>query len=116
VLGLAYGQLSGFVSATKEILRRFVINHFPVTRNAKVPDAVAAAMATKDSCRMLHQDSSDGDVGAPKLREERIEYPECVRMRKELLQAIAALQLPPHFLDGVLSELLAAQVILCPHS
>lgn len=97
-----YGQSSGFVSATKEILRQFVIHHFPVARNVKLPDAVAATVATGDSSRLLHQDGSDGDGGAPKLREERIEYPECVRMRKELLEAIGALQLPPHFLDGVL--------------
>lgn len=93
-LGLVHGQATDLVSATKEILRRFVNVHFPVARNVKVADTEALAAATADSSTRLGKDAA----AAP--QERAVTVPECVRMRDELLAEIERLELPPHFLDG----------------
>ena len=86
------------MSATKEILRRFVKLHFPVARNVKVADADALAATTADSTSRLAKDAA----AASPPQERAVTVPECVRMRDGLLAEIEALELPPHFLDGAL--------------
>jgi hypothetical protein len=93
---MAPGQACGFMSAIKEILRRFVLNHFPTARNVKVVDAAAVAATTAGSSAMLGGSSAE----APKTKEAKVQVDECVRARDDLLAAIEKLDLPPHFLDG----------------
>lgn len=107
-LQLQPGQACGFVSAVKEILRRFVTSHFPIARNVRVADASAVNNVTAGSSSLLHTQgavnggSTGSASGAAKTVEKRVQVAECVKMRDELLAAIDAISLPPHFLDGAL--------------
>ena len=110
-MNLAPGQTCTFISAVKEILRRFVQGHFPTARNVKVADAAALAKSTADSSAMLAAGHGATDVAAgasaaeSKIKEVKVEVQECVQARDALLRSIDKLDLPPHFLDGVHSPL-----------
>ncbi|KAK9915021.1 hypothetical protein WJX75_003704 [Coccomyxa subellipsoidea] len=85
-LGLEPGQACGWVSTTREMLRRFVEAHFPVLReNAK---------------------SGKGSIQAPAGQPERQPVvQEAAQMKAALLQRVAALKLPPNFLDQLIESL-----------
>ncbi|DBA97285.1 hypothetical protein WJX77_012218 [Trebouxia sp. C0004] len=72
------GQMCGFVSTTRELLSRFVTQHFPV-RYEPGPNEPADA--------------------------DRPEVPECIAARDSLLQRISALDLPANFLDELVHQL-----------
>ena len=110
-LNLQPGQACGFVSAVKEILRRFVTAHFPVSRNIRVADASAVDAVTEGSSSLLHAQAAGGGgaasgaAAAGKVIEKRVHVAECVKMRDELLAAIEAIVLPAHFLDELTDKL-----------
>ena len=108
-LNMAFGQACSFVSAIKELLRRFVANHFPTARNVKVVDAAALEATTAGSSAMLNAAPGSAaaapaapQAGQGRVQEKRVEIEECMQARASLLAAIDAIELPAHFLDGAL--------------
>lgn len=109
-LALEPGQPCGWVSATRETLRKFLMQHFPTHRNPKataaqqaeaakraaeaagapLPPAKAAAVAAKAAAAA----AKGGAAG------KGVVVQECLRMRAKLIARAEGLQLPPHFLDG----------------
>jgi hypothetical protein len=98
--GLVPGQVTNFVAATKEVIRRFVHTQFPTARNVKVADADAAAAAMASTSSFVHKGAD------AKPLERSVQVPECVQARNHLLKDIEGLDLPPHFLDGMFYLLL----------
>eukprot|EP00878_Enallax_costatus_P032695 GHUV01035950.1.p1 GENE.GHUV01035950.1~~GHUV01035950.1.p1 ORF type:complete len:643 (+),score=180.98 GHUV01035950.1:954-2882(+) len=78
-MGLEPGPLPGFVSPCKELLVRFIQQHFPI-HHPQAPEAAA--------------------MGLPP---EAI--PACQQMRQQLLAQVTTLDLPPNFLDQLIDEL-----------
>ncbi|GIL61313.1 hypothetical protein Vafri_15702 [Volvox africanus] len=117
-VGLEPGPVPGFVSPTKEMLLRFVAQHFPVRRTAAADSAAAAAAAAAAGGGGAYGLAApyspwgyeepvpppgvevDGGTGG-----EGEEIPACVSMREELLAAIDSLQLPANFLDEIIDYL-----------
>lgn len=127
-MGLEPGPVAGWVSPTRELLRRFVETHFPVARPAAPPPdnneakgggaaaAAAAAAATAAAAAAFGYygaaastpgggaDAADA-AGTAAAAAPGSLLPECVAMRDALLVDIAALPLPPNFLDVMIHEL-----------
>lgn len=109
-LGLQHGQPCGWVSATRETLRKFLMQHFPTHRNPKasaaqqvaaaqraaevagapVPHAKVVAVAAKAAAAAAQGTAAGKGVVVQ----------ECLRARAKLIARAERLKLPPHFLDG----------------
>ncbi|KAK3286832.1 hypothetical protein CYMTET_5621 [Cymbomonas tetramitiformis] len=82
------GAARQFVSATRDMLQYFVLDHFPTLVPIEpVGEAGPHAVGPKDS----------GD--------QFCHHPECVAARDALLEAIAAMELPVNFLDDIIDKL-----------
>ncbi|GIL79152.1 hypothetical protein Vretifemale_8504, partial [Volvox reticuliferus] len=117
--GLEPGPVPGFVSPTKEMLLRFVTQHFPVRRAAAAADSTAAAVAAATAggggayglAAPYSPWGYEEPVPPPGIGStggaggEDAEIPACVSMREELLAAIDSLQLPANFLDEIIDHL-----------
>lgn len=103
-LGLQPGQPCGWVSATRETLRKFLLQHFPTHRNPKATAAQQAAARQAEALAGGPQPAKPAaaaasQAGAPAAA-QGVVVPECMRMRARLIARAESLQLPPHFLDG----------------
>eukprot|EP00892_Ulva_mutabilis_P003294 jgi/Ulvmu1/1336/UM011_0064.1 len=112
-LGLQHGAACGWVSATKETLRKFLLQHFPTHRNPKATAAQQAAAqqregevtgATQHTTQHTTQHATQA-AGAGREAAKGVVVQECVRRRQELIARADSLQLPPHFLDELIDAL-----------
>ena len=99
-LGMQAGQACGWVSATKETLRKFLLQHFPTHRNPKATAAQQAAAQKREA-------EVGGGAQPPRVEQagqagvdRGVLVQECVRMQQDLVERADGLALPAHFLDG----------------
>eukprot|EP00891_Asterochloris_glomerata_P001845 jgi/Astpho2/1845/e_gw1.00038.339.1_t len=106
--GAFYGE---FISPTKQCMRLFVEQNFPVRTPAKSPQKGQKGECLRPPgtcCRLslvLLQHTVEAMLGPIKSWEPGPEIDTCVRMRNDLLEQIDSLELPANFLDALIDQL-----------
>ena len=111
-LSLQPGDVCGFISTTRQLLLNFVEQHFPTTL------ALEEQQQQQQQEQGGWEEGGQGGSGPPSGRQQSAaaaaaqrageEDPTSVELKAGMLERIAALDLPPNFLDQVSSTALCA--------
>lgn len=116
-LGLQPGDRCGFISTCRQLLQHFVEAHFPTNKALEVRAAAGAAGATEqgwydggDGSESTWQAASE-DASPGQQRQQQggqaagEEDPTSAELKAAMQERIAALDLPPNFLDELIDKL-----------
>ncbi|EIE19331.1 hypothetical protein COCSUDRAFT_19644, partial [Coccomyxa subellipsoidea C-169] len=104
-MGLEPGQACGWVSTTREMLHRFVETHFPVLRETAKGGA-HLSFHSSGITKLQFVDAGKGSIQPQAGQPERQPVvQEAAELKVALLERIAALKLPPNFLDQLIDSL-----------